>query len=1252
MSVPLWQPHFLSKNLLTTSFGCLEMSGTISAHLRLAMSENLSSSLANPPMLRERIKFEQALSVANAAVMAEFDRHLNDVETTILRGAWENQTYIQIAEISGYSVSYLTRDVGPKLWKLLTQALAEGVSKTNFRVALERRWLSVANHPQGLALSIEERREPELVPLVRLPKPAAVVNLRQDWGEATDVSLFYGRKNELERLEQWIGQDRCRLVVLLGMGGIGKTSLSVKLAQQVQGQFDYVIWRSLRNAPPLKTWLSDLIGFLSEQHDAGTEFTQLIYWLRRSRCLIVLDNVETILQAGCTGEYCAGYEDYGELFRLMGETSHQSCLVLTSREKPAEIATLEGDNFAVRSWQLTGSMEAAQALLVAKGLTGTFEEKQLLCERYSCNPLALKIVATCIQDLFDGKISEFLAQDATIFRGIYKLLDQQFQRCSSLEKTIMYWLAINREWTSIAELAADILPAVSKSELLEALESLQWRSLLEKQSSRYTQQPVVMEYITDCINKQICQEIIQGNLSILKSHALLKISGKDYIKETQIRQILQPILRSLITQLDTQKNIEIQLFSLLKEIQEKPKPEPNYAAGNLFNLLAQIQPNLSQFDFSNLVLWHADLQKVHLQNCNFSSTDLSRSHFIETIGTPLSLAFSPDGHLLATGDGNSEVILWHVKTGKKLLTYQGHTHWIWSVSFSPDSSKLASGSDDKTIRIWDIKTGECLQILQGHDSHVWSVAWSQDGQTLASGSEDQTIKLWNLHTGICYQTLQGHNSWVRSVAFSPDGTRLASGADDQTVRLWDLHTGQCQHILHEHSKRVWSVAWSPNGQTLISGSSDHTVKVWDVQTGICQQTLRGHHNWVRAVAISRDDYTIASGSEDKTIKLWDLRTGECRQTLQGHSSWVRSVAFHVGGEILASGSGDHTIKFWDVQSGRCDKTLQGYTNRVWSVAISPNGQILASGNDDHTVKLWNLQTQSCEQILQGHHNSVCCVAWSSDGKTLASGSSDHTVRVWEAKTGLCRHILKGHTSRIWSVAFSPDGKILASSSEDQTVKIWDLETGMCQQTLRGHSNWVCAVTVAKIGTDETVVLISAGYDQMLKVWDIHTGECRQTWQAHDNWVWTVAASPDQSLLASGSGDHTIKLWNLNQSRCQQTLEGHSSRVWSVAWSPDSQMLASGSSDQTVKIWDIKTGHCLQTLEGHTNLIWSVAWSPDGSIIASGSQDETIKLWDAKTGHCLTTLKAPRPYEGMNIAGVVGLMPAQKVTLKTLGAVEL
>ena len=402
-----------------------------------------------------------------------------------------------------------------------------------------------------------------------------------------------------------------------------------------------LIWRSLRNAPPLEILLRELVPFLSQQQETESKLGKLLQCLRASRCLVILDNMEAILQAGeRAGQYRPGYEEYGELLRLIGETAHQSCLLLTSREKPAELATFEGIDLSVRSLYLSGSGEASLALIQASGLVGSAQQQQELCARYGCNPLALKIVATSIQELFDGEIGEFLEQDTAVFNGIQILLDQQFNRLSPLEQTIMYWLAINQEWTKISELAADIVPAVSKPKLLEALESLRWRSLIEKQVGSYTQQPVVMEYVTERLIEQVTREIAQTSsplllcppappapLPLFYSHALIKTNIKDYVRESQIRLILEPIADQLRTTFQTSKILEEKFQAILGLLRDKSTPLSGYGGGNSINLCRHLQFDLTGYDFSHLIVWQAYLQGVNLHKVNFAHSNLTKSVF-------------------------------------------------------------------------------------------------------------------------------------------------------------------------------------------------------------------------------------------------------------------------------------------------------------------------------------------------------------------------------------------------------------------------------------------------------------------------------------------------------------------------------------------------------------------------------------------------------------------------------------------------
>ncbi|GCE09781.1 NB-ARC domain-containing protein [Dictyobacter aurantiacus] len=1147
-------------------------------------------------------------------------------------------TQEDLAGKSGYGANYVSmieRGV-----RSPTGATAQALAK-----ALD---LNGQEYDQFIITATEQRKATSLSPLT-----LHEVN-QEDWGEIPHTRGFQGRQQELADLEQWIVDDSCQIVAVLGIGGIGKTTLTAKLIEQIAGAFHYVYWRTLQHAPPFKAVLQHCIQFLSDQQridlpkNDNEQISLLIEYLRKHRCLLVLDNFESVLQAGNrTSLYLPDYEGYGKLLQRVGDTQHQSCLVLTSREKPKEIAQWEGMTSPIRSLYLSGIKQSeGRKILNDKGLFGSDNDWTNLIQLYSGNPLALKLVSEPIRDLFGGDIAVFLkSEDPSL--GIQDLLDQQFKRLSAQEKEIMYWLAIEREAVSLYDLQELKVSSLSKGEVLDAMASLRRRSMIEMSSvAHFTLQPVIMEYVTNKFVEQIAEEIRTAKLELFMSHALMKAQAKDYVRDSQKRLILTPLAQSLLFKAGEQES-GAKLKDLLIMLRQTQPYSLNYAAGNVLNLLIHLNIDLHNYDFSSLTVWQAYLQGVILQDVNFTSSNLATSVFTDIFGNILSVDFSPNGSLLAGGTSNCEVWVWQASSGIPLLTCRGHPDWAWSVAFSPDGAKLASGSEDKTIRIWEADTGRCLNILYGHIHVVKSIAFSPDGTILASGSSDQTIRLWEVHTGRCLNILQGHTNIVRSVAFSPDGKFLASGGDDQAIYLWELSTGRCLRILQGHEGRIHSVTFSPDSTTLASSSDDRTIRLWKIDTEQYVKILRGHTNVIRSVVFNSDGTILASGSDDQTIRLWEINTEQTLRILQGHSSWVYSVAFSPDGTLLASGSDDHTTRFWNVNTGQCLRTLQGHTNWIKSVTFSPDGTILASGSEDRKVRVWDVNTGQCLRALQGHTNLVRSVAFSPDGTVLASGSDDQTIRIWEPGTGHCLNILQGHTSWVQSVAFSLDGTILASGSDDQTIRIWEPGTGHCLNILQGHTSRVYSVAFSPDGT----ILASGSDDQSIRFWEISTGRCIQTLRGHGGRVYSVAFSHDGSILASGSGDQTIRLWEVNTFKVIRILQAHSSWVMSVAFNSDDTILASGSEDHTVCVWEASTGRVLRTFKDHTHVIRSIAFGPDRHMLASASHDETIKLWNVLTNDQPKTLISERPYERMNITNVKGLSEAQKTALKVLGAIE-
>jgi len=1206
------------------------------------------------------MEFDAARAIADSALFVHTGRHLSDVEIAILVGAWDGNTYDQIAETAGYSPSYLTRTVGPQLWKLLSDALGEPVSKTNFRAALQRR-------QQIGTTSDLSFQEVATSPSIPSPIHSSTHPPQTDWGEIVDVSQFNGRTAELELLQHWVERDQCRLVALLGMGGVGKSSLAAKLLQTAADtpdtRFTHIIWRSLRNAPPMETLLSELVLFLSDQEDTQASPKQLLHWFRAHRCLVVLDNVETILQAGDrAGHYRPDYEDYGDLFNLIGESAHCSCLVLTSREKPAEVAMMEGVELGVRSLSLSGSSQVGTAILEAKGLQGSEEQKRELCDRYSGNPLALKIVASSIQDLFKGHIASFMEQNTFLFNGINRLLEKQLERLSYLEKAILYWLTINREWTTIAELLEDIVPPVSPASLLEALESLSWRNLIEKRSGSYTLQPVIMEYVNGCLVERVSTELITGRLVLGDRHALIKTTVKDYIRDSQIRLILQPIAEQfrLAQKPGSKSPANLQNFSsttmllkqkvmeLIQSLRLTATQYSGYSAGNILNLCFQLGIDLTGIDFSNLIIWHAYLQGAILRNTQFQGARFAKAVFTETLGSVLSIDYNPQDGTLASGDSNGDICIWRTDDGQPTAIFSEHKSWVWTVCYSPDGTRLASGSSDQFLRVWEVSTGRCLWMSDGHGTWVLSSTWSPDGAYLATTGQEGMIRIWDSQTGNCVKVLhlaeagmswgaawhpsrpllavgsnngwvsvwdtesgkrlvvlEGHQNWVTSVAWHPAGRWLASGSSDYTVRVWDFEQRTCIATL-PHDSNAWTVRWNPSGSLLACACHDHTARLWDVATGTCTKTLQGHSNWLWDVVWNEDGTRLITASHDQTLMLWNVQTGQRLRTFKGYSSTGWSIVWGQDGNTLYASNTDYSIKIWDVAARRVGRSLKGHSGWVWGIALSPDERYLASGSVDRTLRLWNLETSECVKVLRGHQNTIWCVAWHPHNPHLvATGSHDQTIRLWNTQTGQCLRVLNGHTHFVDTIAWSPDGTYLASSSTDCTLRIWEPDSG----------------------------------------------DCLQIFQVGQVSSYAMAWHPSGKVLTGGYYDAKIRFWDVTTGTCIKALEGHHSNIWTLSWNREGTRLASGGVDQMVKVWSWELGECVCTLMGHENWINAVAWHPNSTTLASSSEDKTIRLWDTESGTCLQVLSSDRPYEGMNITGVQGLTDAQITTLKALGATE-
>jgi WD40 repeat protein len=411
--------------------------------------------------------------------------------------------------------------------------------------------------------------------------------------------------------------------------------------------------------------------------------------------------------------------------------------------------------------------------------------------------------------------------------------------------------------------------------------------------------------------------------------------------------------------------------------------------------------------------------------------------------------------------------------GPPALGATGHTDSVNSVAFSPDGQLVASGSGDRAVKVWEAATGRLIANCTGHTASVDSVAFSPDGHRVASGDQGR-VRVWEAATGRLIADCTGPIFWVSSMAFSLDGHRVASGASEGLVRVWEAATGRLIADCTGGRSRVSSVAFSPDGHQVALGMNASELNVCmvlgglltvrEAVTGRLIANCTGHMVSVNCMAFSTDGRRLASGSADGTVKVWKAATGRLIADCTGGRSMVSGVAFSPDGKLVASGSSDRAVRLWQASTGRLIADCTGHTASVVSVAFSPDGHRVASGASDGRVCMWEAATGRLIADCTGHTASVNSVAFSPDGHRLASGSGDRAAKVWEAATGRLIANCTGHTASVNSVAFSPDGQLVASASDDGTVKIWDLRrfTGQaapCASTLF-YERALMAVTFA------------------------------------------------------------------------------------------------------------------------------------------------------------------------------------------------
>ena len=559
--------------------------------------------------------------------------------------------------------------------------------------------------------------------------------------------------------------------------------------------------------------------------------------------------------------------------------------------------------------------------------------------------------------------------------------------------------------------------------------------------------------------------------------------------------------------------------------------------------------------------------EVALRNACSENNCILRGH----TGDVTSVAFSPNGKLLASASLDDYIRLWDVQTGNYLfklkkpsmrlgkfdydlleglideIQYLGFN----SVSFSSDGNFLVSAGRDSAIYVWDLSKKECITRMYNYDIHygVNYATFSRDGKTILSAggylNEDHDyipgFSIWDTKTGVHLFDKDSKGD-VNFINISPDGNKIAT-AGYGIIHIWDANNFNLLGCLRYQEKNKYNsspkAVFSPNG-SLIASSSNDTIRIWQVETGKQIQSFKTQNVKIKTIAFSLDGLSIFSGGKDNVIYRWGIKNGKCDKTLKGHVGEINTIAISPTGKYVASGSNDHTIRLTDTEDSAII-TIKP------SVHINDGEVIFYNIEESYKLKINNkgiisLLNPYSEQTVktfcnEDHRTWMEKENWYSfDNTKMAFYDIDgNSLIINDKKNNIDYALNSPSLTEIKYAVFSPDGDNVLSLSYDKEICIFKSLPHTAEEIktqeedillLKGHIDNINWAAFSHDGKN----IVSVSKDKTIRVWDFLSGECIQVFHDDDDSIWFVDFTPDGRYIITISYYKTIKIWKFQMLR--------------------------------------------------------------------------------------------------------------------------
>lgn len=606
-------------------------------------------------------------------------------------------------------------------------------------------------------------------------------------------------------------------------------------------------------------------------------------------------------------------------------------------------------------------------------------------------------------------------------------------------------------------------------------------------------------------------------------------------------------------------------------------------------------------------------------------------------GPVTTLAFSPDGHWLATGSFDHAVRLWNMQNpSEESITLNWHEDPIELLAFSPDNRLLATVGGEYAV-LWDIQklSKDPIAMMRLGGSPVRAIIFSQDGRWLVTASVDGKIGLWdpkNPYNPIVLHAHEG-NVTFSSLDISPDSRWLATVSFDSTgtVRLWDMQDPSADPIALSAQDDVTLLAFSPDGHWLVGGGYS-SAQLWDMQNFSTEPiVLDGIPSIIMYLDFSSDGHWLATGSWlEAKVRLWDMQNPspdpieltwpEGQVGFESVEGAITNLTFSPDSHWLVTGSGDNNARLWDLQNidrrstmWSTSITLAGHEGNINAVAFSPDSKILATGSGDGSARLWDMRNLFIDPIRlfghEGQRQSFSSHAFSPDGRWLATAIGDNLARLWDMQNiSNAPIVLRGHDKAIAGLAFSYNGYWLATGSYDNTVRLWDMQNPYKEPIV--ITGYYGQRNVMLDFSPDGKWFANINDNNIVSLWDIKNPSAGYIFSKEfEGWVDNIAFSPDSRWLAISINDDTARLWDMKDILGEPIiLKGHENYIMAMSFSQDGHWLATAGRDQTVRLWDIQNVFAEPiVIQGYEGYLYPLAFSPDNHWLAMGSENNIIQL---------------------------------------------